>query len=111
MKGRHLLEKELSGMMSSLHSDANSLDLGHYLHDFEEVMLNPERHLRLNRTSIALDRMGIAQEGDESHQAIAFDELIDFDRRDWTVTMVHCDNIQAETFSSKLDKAHRRLAF
>jgi hypothetical protein len=39
-----------------------------------------------------------------------FNELIGFDRRDWTVTMVHCSNIQSETFAARLETAYRMLS-
>ena len=39
-----------------------------------------------------------------------FNELIGYDRRDWTVTMVNCSNLHGESFSTKLEKANRKLA-
>lgn len=105
---RPALEKELSGMQP----DAALPDLNRYLEDFEAVLLNPEQHLKLIRTPIMLDGMGIRHESTESGptEAVLFNELIDFDRRNWTVTMVHCSKMQNENITTRLEKAYRQLA-
>lgn len=109
---RPALESELSRMLNSMPSTASSLDLSNYLDDFESVLLNPEQHLRLDQSSITLDSMGVRRNSDGATQGVAiiFNDLIGFDRRDWTVTMVHCRNIQSETFAARLETAHRMLA-
>lgn len=109
---RPALEEELARVMSSIQASAGSLDLHSYLEDFEAVLLNPEQHLHLNQTPIILDSMGIRREEDDTNRgkAIVFNELIGYDRRDWTVTMVHCSNLQKESFATRLDKAYRKLA-
>ena len=111
-QARPAMEEELSGMMARLQATTSSLDLHHYIEDFEAVLLNPEQHLRLNQTPIILDGMGIRREnGDPNHEgAVVFNELIGFDRRDWTVTMVYCSNLRCESFATRLDKAYRKLA-
>lgn len=109
---RPALQEELSGVMAAIHTSTGSLDLRSYLEDFEAVLLNPEQYLRLNQTPIILDSMGIKREGSDANlgKAVIFNELVGFDRRDWTVTMVYCSNIQSESFAAKLEKAYRRLA-
>ncbi len=109
---RPALEKELTKMMAHIQATASSLELHNYTDDFETVLLNPEQHLRLNQVPIVLDSMGIRREsGDASRdEAVVFNELIGFDRRNWTVTMVHCSNMQSESFATRLDKACRKLA-
>lgn len=109
---RPALEEELSKTITSIQSITNLLELRNYIEDFEAILLNPEKHLRLNRIPMVLDRMGIRQDsGDSSGEgAITFNELIGFDRRDWTVTMVYCSNIPIESFATRLDKACRELA-
>jgi len=109
---RPALEEELSKTITGIQSITNLLELRNYIEDFEAVLLNPEKHLRLNRIPMVLDRMGIRQDsGDTSAEgAITFNELIGFDRRDWTVTMVYCSNIPIESFATRLDKACRELA-
>lgn len=106
------LEKELSSMIATMQSDAGPLDLNNYLKDFEAVLLNPEQHLKLIQTPIMLDSMGIRRERVEANptEAVLFNELIDFDRRNWTVTMVHCSKMQNENITSRLEKAYRQLA-
>ena len=109
---RPALEEKLSRMLASMQSTAGSLDLRNYIEDFEAVLLNPEQHLHLNQIPIVLDSMGIRRESADASQdeAVLFSELVDFDRRNWTVTMVYCSNIQSETFANKLEKAYRKLA-
>ena len=109
---RPALEEELSRMISSMQSTGSLLELRNYVADFEAVLLHPEEYLRLDQTAINLDSMGIRRAaGDaERGEAILFNDLIGYDRRDWTVTMVHCSNLQNESFAARLDKAYRKLA-
>ncbi len=109
---RPALEKELSGMIANMQSDAALPDLNRYLDDFEAVLLNPEQHLKLIRTPIMLDGMGIRHESTDASptEAVIFNELIDFDRRNWTVTIVHASKMPNENLSSRLEKAYRQLA-
>lgn len=108
---RPALEKELSRMLASVQSTTSSLDLSNYLDDFNAVLLDPEKHLRLSQSSMILDSMGIRHDGDGTAQGepITFNELIGFDRRDWTVTMVYSRDMQSETFAARLEDAYRRL--
>jgi hypothetical protein len=109
---RPALEAKLAGMMNGLQATVGSLELGNYAADFDAVLLHPEKYLHLDQTAIILDSMGIRHaKGDaERGEAIMFSDLIGYDRRDWTVTMVHCGNLQNESFAEKLDRAYRRLA-
>ena len=110
-RDRPALEKQLAGQIASLQSAVGSLDLSNDVADFEAVLLHPEEYLRLHQTRIVLDSMGIRRTADEAGggKAILFNDLIGFDRRDWTVTMVRCGRLQSESFAAKLDKAYRRL--
>ena len=76
------------------------------------MLLHPEEYLRLNQTLITLDSMGIRRTADDTEKGKEFllSELIGYDRRDWTVTIVRCTNLQYETFAEKLDKAYRYLS-
>ena len=109
---RPALEDQLSRMLASMQSSAASQDLSNYIEDFEAVLLNPQQHLRLNQIPIVLDSMGIRRERADASQdeAVLFSELLDFDRRNWTVTMVHCSNMRNEALEIKLEKAYRKLA-
>ncbi len=111
-QARPALEQELSEMIARIQSTTSSLELRNYAEDFEAVMLNPEKHLRLVQIPMVLDNMGIRREiGDSnSGEAVVFNELIDFDRRNWTVTMVYCNNMQSESFATRLENAYRQLA-
>ncbi len=109
---RSRLEGEFSDMLANIQSDSGSMDFSHYLQDFETVLLNPEKHLRLDQTPIILDRMGVKRESIDIGQAesVLFNELIDFDHRSWTVTIVHCRNMRSESFADRLEKSYRQLA-
>lgn len=109
---RSFLEEELARMLSSMQATISSLELSTYTADFEAVLLNPEHYLRLDQKLIILDSMGIRRDTDGTNrgEAFMFNELIGYDRRDWTVTMVYCGNLQSESFSTKLEKANRKLA-
>lgn len=111
-QARPALEKQLSEMLTSVQATASSLDLRNYIEDFEIVLLNPEQHLRLDQTSIIMDRMGIRRSSDDANagETVTFNELTGFDRRDWTVTMVYCNNLRKESFAERLETAYRRLA-
>jgi hypothetical protein len=109
---RPALKKDLSRMLSNIQATTRSLDFRNYLDDFEAVLLNPEQHLRLDQSTLILDSMGIRRESDQSEQGevITFNDLIGFDRRNWTVTMVHCRNLKRETFAERLETAYRQLS-
>jgi len=109
---RPALEAQLASLMDGLQTIIASLDPNNFIGDFEAVLLHPERYLRIEQTAIVLDSMGIrrATEDTGRGEVILFNDLIGYDRRDWTVTMVHCSNLQKESFAEKLDKAYRRLA-
>jgi len=106
------LEVEFARMIADMQTEAGLPDLNHYQADFEAVLLNPELYLRLAQTPIILDRMGIRRESVESGQAdqVLFSELIDYDRRNWTVTMVHCSHLSDESLTDKFEKSYRHLA-
>ncbi len=108
---RPVLNKELSRLIKNIQSAFSSLDLRNYIDDFEAVLLHPDQHLRLDQVSINLDRMGVKHgNGDPINgDDIIFNELIGFDRRAWTITMVHCSNIPFEAFTMKHEKALREL--
>ena len=111
-EARPALENELSKMLAKIQATAHTLELHNYLDDFEAVLLNPEQHLSLNQSNIIIDSMGVRRESDKSEQgeAIIFDDLVGFDHRKWTVTMVHCHNLQRETFAERLETAYRGLS-
>lgn len=111
-QARPALEKQLSEMLASMQATAGSLDLRNYIEDFEIVLMNPEQHLRLDQIAITMDRMGVRSNsgGASAGDGVIFNELIGFDRRDWTVTMVYCNNLRKESFAERLETAYRRLA-
>lgn len=111
-QARPALQAELSSLLGKLQDTSGSLDYGHYLKDFDAVLLNPEQHLRLNQVEMVLDSMGVIMKDEDSSmgQPLVFNDLIGFDQRDWTVTMVHCRDMRSETFAARLDNACRTLS-
>ena len=109
---RPALEAKLQRVMEGLQTLVGMLELSRYIEDFEAVLLRPEEYLHINRAAINLDSMGIRRAAGDTGRGeeIMFNDLIGYDRRDWTVTLVHCSNLQNESFAEKLDKAYRRLA-
>jgi hypothetical protein len=95
-----------------MQSTSRTLDLQHYLDDFEAVLLSPAQYLHLDQAPMVLDSMGIRRESDATLRGkqIVFNDLIGFDRRDWTVILVHADHLQSVNFSTRLETAYRRLA-
>jgi hypothetical protein len=108
---RAAIEERLTMLADGMQSVIESLEVDHYLEDFEAVLLHPEEYLHLSQTSIRLDSMGIRRTADDTERGQEFmlSELIGYDQRDWTVTIVRCTNLQFETFAEKLDKASRYL--
>ena len=108
---RPALQAELDRLLNCMQATIGSLELGNYKDDFEAVLLNPEQYLRLDQTTVILDSMGVRRDGDDASRGeqFMFNELIGYDRRDWTVTMIRCGNLRGESFAERLDKAYRRL--
>lgn len=111
-KERPALQAALSKMLADMHAAEKALEWRHYPDDFEAVLLNPEKHLWLSSMPMMLDSMGIEHENDGFPQArnIVFNDLIGYDRRDWTVAIVHCHDVQREDFAARLDTAYRKLS-
>jgi hypothetical protein len=58
-----------------------------------------------------LDDMGVRREpGEVAGKLVEFDDLIGFDRRQWTVILVHCSDIHVESYAEMLEAAYRRLS-
>lgn len=109
---RPSLEASLAWTLGEIKSGGGTLEFHAYLEEFQDVLLNPQAHLRLNTVQIELDSMGVKKphEAASAEQSVIFNDLIGFDKRDWTVTMVRCSDIQVETFSARLEDACRRLS-
>jgi len=110
-RSRPALQEQLTRLMNDLQSAIGALELDRYQEDFVAVLLDPVQHLHLEQTAIRLDSMGIRRNDANEHygETIVFDDLIGYDRRNWTVTMVHCSDLQYEEFASRLERAYRTL--
>lgn len=105
------MEKQLHVLIGKMQNTASAIDLGHYIEDFEAVLLQPETYLRLDQVPIVLDSMGIVQEGDRARaqDAVLFNELIGYDRRNWTITMVCGENLKPVLQTVTPEQAYRKL--
>lgn len=108
---RPVLQERLTRLLAELQDAIGALELDRYQDDFVAVLLDPAQHLRLDQTPIRLDSMGIRRDnaGEAHGKTIVFDDLIGYDRRNWTVTMVHCSGLHYEEFASRLERAYRTL--
>lgn len=108
---RAAAEQHLAAVNAELQATVESLELSNFIADFNAVLLHPEEYLHLNHTSIILDSMGIKRSADDGErgQQLMFSELIGYDRRDWTLAIVHCTNIEYHSFAERLEKASRYL--
>jgi hypothetical protein len=109
---RPALEDELTKIMRNMQLTISSLELDNYLEDFNAVLMQPEHHLCLVQTAMILDRMGIRRNSGDTNTSstILFHDLIGFDHRDWTVIMVQCNNLQSESFATRLEQTYRKLS-
>jgi hypothetical protein len=109
---RPALEKKLAALLADIQASARATDLRHYAEHFEAVLQNPEQHLRLKQSVMVLDSMGIKRSdgADAASEPVVFNDLIGFDRRDWTVTMTRCRDIKVESFAERLESAYRTLS-
>ncbi len=89
---RPALERRLDALLADLAQAQAALDLRHAAADFDDILLNPERHLRLEQVTLRLDGMGVlrADDGAANTHALTFTDLFGRDRRRWTVVMVRC---------------------
>ncbi|MEI7456261.1 MAG: hypothetical protein WCK93_06005 [Nitrosomonadales bacterium] len=110
---RPALEEKLAALMDEMADTTRSLDLRNYSDDFEAVLCNPEHSLRLTPSTLKLDAMGVKQPLDSaiSGNTLVFEELIGFDRRDWTVTLVRFQAVHSDKFTERLDASYRMLSF
>lgn len=109
---RPALEEKLVRLIDRLQAAVGTLELERYQEDFAAILLDPAQHLRLEQTPIKLDSMGIRRPDEDTTQGsvIVFDDLIGYDRRNWTVTLVRCGDIPFEAFASRLERAYRTLS-
>jgi hypothetical protein len=105
---RPALEKQLADIQTA----TRATDLSHYAEYFEAVLQNPEQYLRLKRSVMVLDSMGIKRDDGAGAvgERVVFNDLVGFDRRDWTVTMTRCRDIKIESFAARLENAYRTLS-
>lgn len=106
------LNKEMAELLARIQGLVASLSLDRYHEDFEAVMLEPQAHLRLESVAMCLDDMGVRREQEAAAGAekVEFNDLIGFDRRQWTVTLVRCSDVHVESYAERLEAAYRQLS-
>lgn len=109
---RPALEEALSRLLTAIQSTIVSLEPRACVEDFRRVLLNPAQYLWLEQDVMVLDSMGIRRDGVTSGQGtpVVFNNLMGFDRRKWTVAVVHCSQLHLESLATRLDDACRKLA-
>lgn len=108
---RKALQTQLADLLERLTAATASLEPRRYADDFDAVFGQPETHVYLNEVAITLDGMGVlrSEGGTHTGQPVNFVDLIGRDRRRWTITLVHCRDIERTTLSEQLEKANRWL--
>lgn len=108
---RPALEEQLTQLIGRMQDNIGALELDRYPDEFAAVLLDPAQHLRLAQIPITLDSMGVRRDDGDGGQTetVVFNDLLGYDRRNWTVTMVHCSDIKYEDFASRLEQAYRTL--
>lgn len=105
------LQAQLAHLIERLQIGVGALELEQYPEYFASILLDPAQHLRLEQTPIKLDSMGIRHPDEDTDQGqlIVFSDLIGYDRRNWTVTLVRCNDIPHDAYASRLEQAYRTL--
>jgi hypothetical protein len=110
-ENREELEARLHDNLRTLQAIRPAFDLETAVEAFEAVMLKPEANLYLEPQTFWLDGMGVQHEaGEGGAKPMEFIELVGFDRRRWTVTVVHCEDIGDGSLGNRLEAAGRMLA-
>ncbi len=108
------LRDELDRCLEELREVSAGLDLVRYPEHFQSVLLQPEHHVALHPTRVAVDPLGVCSLAppEPEHVPVELCELAGRDRRHWMVTLVHCRRSEMEAapdFSSRLAEAGRWL--
>lgn len=106
------LQADFSEMLRKVQVTSKALDLKNYYKHFEAILQQPEKYLRLRQVELVLDSMGVLQkyQSPVTIKPVVFNDLIGFDKREWTVILVHCNDMKGKTFAARLEDAYRRLS-
>lgn len=101
------MQKKLNGVIRRLSASVRGLELRRHYRDFEAVLLHPEWHLHLEQVELTLDSMGVLRNPDEDgSKDVGFFELVGFDFRPLTVTVVYCNQVKSRaSITDRLEKA------
>lgn len=91
------LNARLRETLEALGRLAESSGLARYAEEFDAVLLEPEKFLYLERSTMILDGMGLLRDraGGDSEE-LEFCDLVGRDRRRWTVVLMHCNQVMEE---------------
>lgn len=106
------LLKALNELIRKAQLSSKLLGLNNLYKHFATVLQHPEQYLRLKRVGLVMDSMGVLQnhQGSDLNKPVVFSDLVGFDQRAWTVTLVHFSDIEGKTFATRLEDACRRLS-
>lgn len=109
---RAALQAEHDALFARQNALARKLDMSTWSADFDAILLEPEQHLYLTEVSMRLDSMGVIRKPDDPVQSIpmTFTDLVGFDRRRWTVHLVHCTELGEASLADRLETACRILS-
>lgn len=103
---RGQLQQELDTTLAELRAATERLDLRRYADYLEEVLLQPQSHLRLETVTLHIDDMGIKREPGAGRE-ITFVDMISRDRRRWCIALLHCQSPGLIPMTDRLQEASR----
>lgn len=103
---------ELACVRSELCGVVSELELSRYADDFAAVLGTPEAYIRLESVAMLLDSMGVMRNapGANDVREVRFTDLLGGDRRRWTLTLVHCQQMVVPSMTQRLEDARRWMA-
>ena len=109
---RAALQAEYDALLARQRGLGRQLDMSTWAEDFDAILLEPEQHLYLTEVAMRLDGMGVLRQPEDPVQStpMTFADLVGFDRRRWTVNLVHCVDLGQDSISDRLESACRILS-
>ena len=109
---RAALQAEHDALLARQRELGRQLDMSTWAEDFDAILLHPEQYLYLTEVAMRLDGMGVMRQAEDPVQStpMTFTDLVGFDRRRWTVNLVHCTDLGEDSISQRLESACRILS-
>lgn len=107
---RAALQAQHDALLAEMQTQTGKLAPDAALDAFNAVLNAPEAVLRLERSTLTMNDMGIVCEPREGGKTFDFFDLVGRDRRRWTLFKVHYQLEHPPSWSERLQEAHRWLS-